>query len=61
MINFNNSTTWPLQEHGREQAKDILELPEGAAFDALEDWLEDEPGNRAKWGSFMDFVRSNLP
>ena len=61
MIDFNNSTTWPLQMHGRQQAKDMLELPEGAAFDALEAWLDDEEGNKAKWGSFMSFVRSNLP
>lgn len=61
MLNFNNSTTWPLQMHGREQAKEMLKLGEGVAFDALDSWLENETAMKAKWGSFMAYVRSYLP
>ena len=42
-LDFNNSTTWPLQEQGRQDAKEMLQIGEGVAFKALETWMDNEP------------------
>lgn len=41
MLDFNNSTTWCLQEAGRQQAKDILAIGQDAIHETLEDWFDD--------------------
>ena len=41
LLDFRNSTTWPFQEKGREDAKQGLMMGEGTGFKALEDWQED--------------------
>ena len=41
LLNFNNSTTWPLQEQGRKDAQDMLKIGEGVAFKALGDYMDD--------------------
>ena len=60
-LDFNNSTTWPLQEQGRQDAQEMLKLGEGKGFQALDLWMDDEPAMEKKWGSFMNFVRSFMP
>ena len=43
-LDFGNSTTWPLQEEGREDAQKALEDGEGVEFLRLEQWdKENEP------------------
>ena len=58
LLDFNNSTTWKLQESGRQQAKETMEMGEGIGFKALESWLEDEKNLREEYGSFMKYMRS---
>jgi len=60
-LDFNNSTTWPLQEQGQQDAQEILQLGEGTVFHALDLWMDDEPAMEAKWEKFMNFVRSFTP
>lgn len=38
LLDFRNVTTWPLQEQGRNQAKEVLEQGEGTGFRALKEW-----------------------
>ena len=61
VLDFRNSTTWPMQEQGREQAKQALQLGEGTAFDALNIWMADEKAMESKWGDFAKYLRSFLP
>lgn len=61
MLNFDNSTTWPLQEQGRKQAQDMLKLEEGVVFDALDTWLDNEVAMIAKWGTFKAYIDSLYP
>ena len=58
LLDFNNSTTWKLQESGRQQAKETMEMGEGIGFKALESWLEDEKNLREEYGSFMKYMRA---
>ena len=40
-LDFNNSTTWCLQEQGRTDAKDMLNLGQGNISKTLEEWYAD--------------------
>ena len=40
-LDFNNSTTWCLQEAGRQDAKDMLEIGQDNINKSLEDWFKD--------------------
>ena len=61
LLDFNNSTTWELQEQGRQDASDMLKLGEGKAFEALDDWMDDKDDLQKKWNSFSDYLRSLVP
>ena len=43
-LDFNNSTTWPLQEMGRSDAKAALEEGPGAGMLRLQDWVKESRG-----------------
>jgi len=61
LLDFRNVTTWPLQEQGRKQAKEMLEMGEGTGFRALKDWREASNELQAKHdGSFLSYLRSYL-
>ena len=61
LLDFRNSTTWPFQETGREQAKQVMKMGEGTGFKLLEEWEEAPKGMEAKWGSFNDYYLSFMP
>lgn len=62
LLDFRNVTTWPLQEQGRNQAKEMLQMGEGAGFRALKDWQEETKEVQAEYdGSFMKYLRSLMP
>ena len=52
LLNFSNSTTWPMQMEGREDAKTSLTQGYAGPFGMLElkDWIEDKDGIKEKWG-----------
>ena len=61
LLDFRNQTTWPLQEYGREQAKEVLQMGEGTGFRALKDWQEaPEEMHEQYEGSFIKYLRSFL-
>lgn len=62
LLDFRNQTTWPLQEQGRKQAKEMLELGEGTGFRALKEWQEASKDFKQEYDdSFMTYLRSFLP
>mmetsp|Transcript_9322 Transcript_9322/g.11411 ORF Transcript_9322/g.11411 Transcript_9322/m.11411 type:complete len:170 (-) Transcript_9322:145-654(-) len=61
LLDFRNSTTYLLQEQGRQDAQEILQLGEGTAFQAMRDWMDDERAMEAKYGDFMSYLRTFLP
>ena len=38
-LEFSNAATWPLQEEGRQNAKDMLTKDQGFGFKKLEEWI----------------------
>ena len=48
MLDFNNSTTWCLQEAGRKQAQDILNIGQEAIHASLDDWYNATQEERAQ-------------
>ena len=42
MLDFNNSTTWCLQEAGRRDAQKFLDLGQEALHNSLEKWDNDQ-------------------
>jgi len=57
-INFDNSTnTWPLQEQGRKDAKNVLKLGEGVSFDLHRDYNENED-IKSNFATFSDYITS---
>ena len=50
-LEFNNETTWPIQEEGRKDAKDALAQEHGKSFMHLAEWT----GDQELVNSFPDF------
>lgn len=62
LLDFRNETTWPLQEQGRNQAKETLQMGEGTGFRALKDWQQASKEIQVEYeGSFIKYLRSFLP
>ena len=62
LLDFRNVTTWPLQEQGRNQAKEVLEQGEGTGFMALKEWQKQTKESQADYdGSFLKYLRAFLP
>ena len=64
-INFNNSTTWPVQMAGREQAKKVIEDgPNGSPLAKMQEFLNqehDEPfGSPKHINAFQTFMADAL-
>jgi hypothetical protein len=38
-LEFSNEATWPLQEEGRQNARDMLLKEEGFGFKKLQEWI----------------------
>ena len=62
LLDFRNETTWPLQEQGRKQAQEMLQLGEGTGFRALKDWREAPKEMQTEFdGNFFNYLRSFMP
>ena len=55
-LDFNNSTTWCLQEAGRKDAKDMLSIGQDNIRRTLDDWLADEE-LQEQTPNFRDYLR----
>ena len=57
IFDFRNVTTWPLQEEGRQDAKNMLDVSERGfdGFQLLKDWDLDFMDVRAKYDTWADY------
>jgi len=58
LLDFRNETTWPMQEHGRDQAQQAMQQGDGFGFKALDEWKSDERTLTEKWGTFAKYLKS---
>ena len=59
LLDFRNETTWPQQEFGRQQAKDMLGLGENFnGFKTLQDWNDNQESLGKEFKSFSDYFHS---
>ena len=61
LLDFRNETTYPLQQDGRAQAKDLLSLGKGTGFRAIKDWVADREAMQEEWGDFGNYLWSFMP
>jgi len=59
LLIFNNETTWFMQEMGREDGKNALTQPSGAAYIKLAEWFETEEP-KTTYQRFTDYMWSFL-
>lgn len=55
-LDFNNSTTWCLQEAGRQDAKDMLDIGQDNIRKTLDEWLADQE-LQEETPNFRDYLR----
>ena len=60
-INFSNSTTWPLQEEGRQDAQDCLNTGLCRAnMQNLVEWSKKDPSEPQYYERLLEFVATKL-
>jgi len=59
-LEFNNATTWPLQENGRQVAQETLAAGEGAIFKLLDEYTE-STNLKKQHGHWINYLTSKLP
>ena len=60
MLDFNQETTWPLQEVGRAAAQEALAAGPGVGFEAVKNWMEDVDSVKSKFVNFAHYFKHQI-
>ena len=58
-LNFNNETTWCMQEAGRQDAIDMLNVGQERVHQTLHEWFQDQELQKEKTNLF-EYIRDTL-
>jgi predicted acylesterase/phospholipase RssA len=59
-LQFDNATTWPLQENGRQIAQETLAAGEGTVFKLLDEYHKDAKIKK-EYGHFINYLNAKQP